>query len=76
MKQLWGKVRHKFMMWWSPAYRNRHMMEVFGKNFLDGFREGFTSGEPFTGFDEKTWAFLLRNRQLVLMGYEEGDEEE
>ncbi len=76
MGKLWARIRHRFMMWWSPAYRGHHMIEIFGTNFLAGFREGVTSGEPFTGFSDEDWMFLLRGRQLITMGYEEGDEEE
>jgi len=72
MKKLWARLRHKFMMWWSPSYRTRKFYE----EMTAGLIHGLTSGEPFTGFSDKDWMFLLRGRQLITMGYEEGDEEE
>ena len=43
-------LRHRFMMWWSPAYRDRYRLEQFGRAFFEGFLEGIKKAkrEPKT----------------------------
>jgi len=47
------ELKHRFLLWWSPAYRYRYAIRIAGEAMIEGFMRGFfrTSNISFALID-------------------------